>query len=636
MWGTRGEIMPIIIITVIAVVVYVIYRKFNPKNVQHAVYDVNEIPVYNSTRTGPVRNNENGDSGDKESGNDTASGSSGKSYSSFNNATLEINGFVVRDAEPKQVSAAQLLRNKEAENSSEYWAEVARREAAAAARADQTRGTVGIPATETGNLISYAQKEFNFEGVETDMFTGNQIHPFEDTSSYKSDSPEGGWSDADSFAGTVVLPENHSMVEEENKKEPETPVYTMEERTANKAEDMAKKAKKKLGNLKDSILIGVFKKNEVNFGVDVNTEGTIIRKPFVLKKPLSILAVSDNPDDIEKLRAMAESAGAKIDFVENGMKCLDTVKGSEYDILFIPRYMPRMDGIQTIKNLNNMPMNRCYNSKVYVIISEGFEENENEEVLKAKGFTGVIRKPFGKYVFNNLLIKNSEESALPDDIELVKIIKAVAVQEEKLQIGGVLLSKGLETFGGNIKNYRRAACKFCRDFEKDSSALLRKLNEEDQNGYMNTARDLRDKVDGLGAAYLADMFDDHVNIAKEDSLEVAAMNWRNLVQKWREVTDSFEIWLGIHETGAKYEYPTGTNGILICDRDLKAMLYKALVSMDQGNITSEARDILETAADYDMSDEKRKMLYDILHNINQKKFQNVKSVTRKFVQTLSS
>ena len=132
---------------------------------------------------------------------------------------------------------------------------------------------------------------------------------------------------------------------------------------------------------------------------------------------------------------------------------------------------------------------------------------------------------------------------------------------------------------------------------------------------MNTARDLRDKVDGLGAAYLADMFDDHVNIAKEDSLEVAAMNWRNLVQKWREVTDSFEIWLGIHETGAKYEYPTGTNGILICDRDLKAMLYKALVSMDQGNITSEARDILETAADYDMSDEKRKMLYDILHNI---------------------
>ena len=162
------------------------------------------------------------------------------------------------------------------------------------------------------------------------------------------------------------------------------------------------------------------------------------------------------------------------------------------------------------------------------------------------------------------------------------------------------------------------------------------FNEEDQNGYMNTARDLRDKVDGLGAAYLADMFDDHVNIAKEDSLEVAAMNWRNLVQKWREVTDSFEIWLGIHETGAKYEYPTGTNGILICDRDLKAMLYKALVSMDQGNITSEARDILETAADYDMSDEKRKMLYDILHNINQKKFQNVKSVTRKFVQTLSS
>ena len=151
---------------------------------------------------------------------------------------------------------------------------------------------------------------------------------------------------------------------------------------------------------------------------------------------------------------------------------------------------------------------------------------------------------------------------------------------------------------------------------------------------MSFAREYRDRAAELGAGYLADMFDDHVNIAKEDSLEVAAVNWRSLAQKWRDVTDTFEKYLDAYETGVMYEYPQNTNGIPLSDKDLKAMLCKAMESIEAGNITSEARDILESAVDYDLAEPNRNAIFEILYNINNKKFQNVKMIMKKFIQSL--
>ena len=600
-----------IVLVVVLLAAFFIKTKMSGKNTSHAVYDVNDIPVYNSTRTGAKGNTDA--AGDPASaGNASANAGNSQSMSGNSiNAISKRNGYVVRDAEPRQVSAEQLERNRQAENSSEYWAEVARREAAAAARAENHRGTVGIPATETGSLISYAQKEFNFDGVQNDLFAVNQLHPFgEDAENivYQPEGPEGGWADGD-----VDGEETTDLAKKTSEEE--------------KHKNLTQTAKEKLENIKE-----MFKKPDYNFDIEVTVEGVIKRKPFVLKNPVMILAACDDPEEKEQLRKLAESAGAVIDFTENGIKCLEVVKERIYDVIFIPRFMPRMDGVQTIKNLNNMPMNRCYNAKVYVVVPENFDEDE--ERLLRKGFKGIIRKPYGKYTFENILIENSDEKNLPDDKDMINEIKAMAVQEDKLLRGGISLTAALEKFGGNFKLYRRAICKFCRDYDKDSEELLKRLNAEDGNGYMSFAREYRDRATELGAGYLADMFDDHVNIAKEDSLEVAAVNWRSLAQKWRDVTDTFEKYLDAYETGVMYEYPQNTNGIPLSDKDLKAMLCKAMESIEAGNITSEARDILESAVDYDLAEPNRNAIFEILYNINNKKFQNVKMIMKKFIQSL--
>ena len=671
--------MTVIIIVFILLVVgaFVWKNKFSSANVTHAVYDVNEVPVYASTRTGAKRRDEDvnaasstaGAASQASAGTQTAgaqassgAGSSSASYSgvgasasastassnttaqqsagnnsgaassaqqnqtaqtensgykSYNQMMYEKYGYVVRDAEPKPASAEQLQQNYQAENSSEYWAEVARREAAAAARADSTRNTVGIPATETGSLISYAQKEFNFDGVESDLFGNHGLDAFAREDMNLSDNPDAdGWSDIDAATKTSELIGDVTA-------------GLVQQPTDGKKDHSPKAV---FTSVKDTIKENVFKKGKTENYVDVTAEGVIKRDEFRLKKAISILAISDDLADKSVLKEYADIAGVTIDFVDNGIKCLDRVKISEYDVLLIPRYMPRMDGLQTLRNLENLTMNRCYSAKMYAVVNG--EHDETDEFLLVSGFSGILRKPFGKYAFIKLLIENSDKADLPDDKDLVREVIAMARQEEKLQRGGISFTAGMKKFGGNLKLYRRAALQFCKEYDEKSDKLMALLEGSDERGYMDMARDLRDEVSGLGALYLADMLDDHVNMAKEDSLEVASSNWPSLVQRWFATVKTFRLWLGFEEFGAIKDMPLKSNGIKLSNRDLKAMLNRALQAIDAGNISSEAKEIIDSASEYELSPDVRNILFELLRDIDMKNFQVVKLETKKLMQNL--
>ena len=651
MWGVYMTFVIIVLVLLVGGVI--IYKtKFDPSNVTHAVYDVNDVPEYASTRSGPKRsdmtNGQAPESGEPTSAGqgpaassdinsaagtaNTASGSqsgnTGRNDASaaqttgpksYNQQMYEKYGYVVRDAEPKPASAEQLQQNYQAENSSEYWAEVARREAAAAARAENRRDTVGIPATETGSLISYAQKEFNFDGVESDLFGNNGLDGFSRESMNLSESPDkDGWSDIDASTRTSELigEVTQSLTEQPS--------------AADAKKDHSPKAV--FTSVKDSIKENVFKKGKAENYVEVTADGVIKREEFRLKKSISLLVISDDADDMNAIRKYAETAGATVDFVENGIKCLDKVKVSEYSVILIPRYMPRMDGLQTLHNLENLTMNRCYGAKMYVVING--EHDETDEFLLQSGFTGIIRKPYGKYTFLRLLIENSDKADLPDDKDLVREVLAMAHQEKKLQKGAISFTAGMDHFGGNLKLYRRSALQFCKEYDEKSDKLMSLLENSDENGYMNMARELRDEVSGLGAVHLADMLDDHVNMAKEDSLEVAESNWPSLVQRWFSTVKTFRLWLGFEEFGAINGMPLKSNGIKLSNRDLKAMLNRALIAMDAGNITSEAKEIIDSASEYELRPEVRNILFELLRDIDMKNFQVVKAETKKLMQNL--
>ena len=63
------------------------------------------------------------------------------------------------------------------------------------------------------------------------------------------------------------------------------------------------------------------------------------------------------------------------------------------------------------------------------------------------------------------------------------------------------------------------------------------LLEGDVNKYMVDARTMRDLSLSIGAERLYDFFDDHVNMARDDVLEIAAKNYPSLEREWDFIYD---------------------------------------------------------------------------------------------------
>ena len=182
---------------------------------------------------------------------------------------------------------------------------------------------------------------------------------------------------------------------------------------------------------------------------------------------------------------------------------------------------------------------------------------------------------------------------LPDDEELLAEIKKGAEDAEVLKGCGVRLLEALKNFGGDIDAYKEAASKFCDDYEIVSSDMIDALFSGKSTDYMNFSRDMREKCRKIGAAYLADCFDDHVNMSKDDSLDVAESNWHSLVNEWENVVSGVAAWLGKTDVhiGTTEVLRGETNGIKLPKKDVEERKEEILKLLEENNKESAYRQL---------------------------------------------
>lgn len=266
------------------------------------------------------------------------------------------------------------------------------------------------------------------------------------------------------------------------------------------------------------------------------------RKKFQVKDTVQLLVVEDNQKDAEALRGLLTQAGAKVLIAETGIRCLEMTKETAFDMIFVSRYLHRMDGVQTVHNMRRNEGFLSKDAPVYAVLPKDSEEPAI--FFEKEGFAGTLRKPVGNYSLQQALIDGlPAEKVLADDAQK-KHISDMAGQERTLQEAGVLLSVGLKNFTGSMTEFKKAADKYCEDYEEASGSLMDSLYGGNAREYMDKARELRNASEKIGALYLADMFDDHVNMAKNDDMEIAEASWRTLELEWEGVVAGLGKWLG--------------------------------------------------------------------------------------------
>ena len=297
-----------------------------------------------------------------------------------------------------------------------------------------------------------------------------------------------------------------------------------------------------------------------------------------------VLIVDADYDERLELERMVDLTGCFVTSVASGMECMMEVSKDKYDLVFIARTMPRMDGIQTLKNMKESRESKCRDAKAYIILDETIDDPDI--YFQSIGFEGILRKPIDRTIVQNIIVKHAPKKMLPNDETMLSELRTNAEDAEKLKGCGIRYIEALKGYDGEIDAYKYDATTFCDNYEVVVSDMMDALYAGKNYEYMELARDMREKARNIGAIHLSYGFDDHVNMAKDDTLDVAESNWRSLVAEWESVVVGLAAWLGIQDVnvGSTTEVLTSnTNGIKLSQADVKARIDEILGMLEEND-----------------------------------------------------
>lgn len=120
---------------------------------------------------------------------------------------------------------------------------------------------------------------------------------------------------------------------------------------------------------------------------------TPLRHTKKTKNDLKILIVEDDKNNAYTLREMLHNLGynlSKIKTVDNGEKCVRTVKRHSYDVVLMDIVMPVMDGLEATKHIRQLP------NPPYIIAVSAAVHNSDKQRCQSVGIDGYLSKPILK------------------------------------------------------------------------------------------------------------------------------------------------------------------------------------------------------------------------------------------------
>ena len=108
----------------------------------------------------------------------------------------------------------------------------------------------------------------------------------------------------------------------------------------------------------------------------------------------NILLAEDNDLNAEIAEAILESAGLKIERVEDGIQCVNRIEkmpADTYDMILMDIQMPKMDGYKATQAIRNLPDKDKACIPIIAMTANAFEEDKRDAI--AAGMNGHIAKP---------------------------------------------------------------------------------------------------------------------------------------------------------------------------------------------------------------------------------------------------
>ena len=271
-----------------------------------------------------------------------------------------------------------------------------------------------------------------------------------------------------------------------------------------------------------------------------------------------ILVVDDVTMNLKVVKGLLKATKIQIDTAVSGSECLECVKTTPYQMIFLDHMMPEMDGVETLEHMKNLADNPNAQTPVIMLTANAIV-GAKEEYIEA-GFTDYLTKPIRetellemilKYLPEELVCENGgqgiEKSQDAQDMEQPEAGGEGAEPLQRLeQLEGLDVKTGLT----NCMNEEDFYIEMLHEFlQADKASQLKHfLAEEDWDNYRTTVHALKSTSLTIGAAHLSGEAKALEMAAKEGNMDYIRSHHDGVMDEYKELTDHLKE---ILENGAE-------------------------------------------------------------------------------------
>ena len=271
-----------------------------------------------------------------------------------------------------------------------------------------------------------------------------------------------------------------------------------------------------------------------------------------------ILVVDDVTMNLKVVEGLLKATKIQIDTAVSGSECLECVKTTPYQMIFLDHMMPEMDGLETLEHMKNLADNPNAQTPVIMLTANAIV-GAKEEYIEA-GFTDYLTKPIRetellemilKYLPEELVCENGgqgiEKSQDAQDMEQPEAGGEGAEPLQRLeQLEGLDVKTGLTYCMNEEDFYIEMLQEFLR--ADKASQLKHFLAEEDWDNYRTTVHALKSTSLTIGAVHLSGEAKALEMAAKEGNMDYIRSHHDGVMDEYKELTDHLKE---ILENGAE-------------------------------------------------------------------------------------
>ena len=267
-----------------------------------------------------------------------------------------------------------------------------------------------------------------------------------------------------------------------------------------------------------------------------------LEKPTIKHLDLTgyrVLLVDDNTLNLKVGTQLLNRYHAEVDCVDNGYRCLEKImSGEEYDIILLDDMMPKMSGVETLKELKKLP-----NFSIPVVALTANAITGMREKYLQDGFDDYLAKPIEKEelirVFATLL--HIENQKLEDTTELLDIEEEVTkpsnanlYNEDYLRSHGIDIDHALDLLG-DMEMYHMTLHDYLDEIDSKFEQLKDYLENKDMANYSILVHSMKSDAKYLGFMKLADVCYQHELKSKENNYDFCKDHFEEIEKELQSV-----------------------------------------------------------------------------------------------------